>query len=40
MMHVAALMVATIPGKSAACFGFFYLGMIFLSVATLIIRRS
>ena len=38
MMHVAALVVATIPRGPVAYFGIFYLGMIFLSVLALITR--
>jgi NADH-quinone oxidoreductase subunit A len=39
MMHVAALVVATLPSGPIAFFGLFYLGMIFLSVASLITRN-
>lgn len=39
MMHVAALVVATLPAGPIAYFGLFYLGMIFLSVAALITRN-
>ncbi|MEO0225533.1 MAG: hypothetical protein ABIL05_01125 [candidate division WOR-3 bacterium] len=39
MMHVAALVVATIPSGKVALFGIFYLAMIFLSVVALITRR-
>ena len=39
MMHVAALVVATLPPGPIAYFGLFYLGMIFLSVAALITRN-
>ena len=39
MMHVAALVVATLPSGPIAYFGLFYLGMIFLSVAALITRN-
>jgi NADH-quinone oxidoreductase subunit A len=38
MMHVAALVVATLPGGPIAYFGLFYLGMIFLAVAALVTR--
>lgn len=38
MMHVAALVVATIPRGPIAYFGIFYLGMIFFSVLALITR--
>ena len=38
MMHVAALVVATLPAGPMAFFGVFYLGMIFLSVLALITR--
>jgi NADH-quinone oxidoreductase subunit A len=38
MMHVAALVVATLPRGPVAYFGIFYLGMIFLSVLALITR--
>jgi len=38
MMHVAALVVATLPGGPINYFGLFYLGMIFLSVMALITR--
>jgi len=39
MMHVAALVVATLPSGPIAYFGLFYLGMIFLSVAALVTRK-
>jgi NADH-quinone oxidoreductase subunit A len=39
MMHVAALVVATLPSGSIAFFGLFYLGMIFLAVAALVTRN-
>ncbi len=39
MMHVSALVVATLPSGPIAYFGLFYLGMIFLSVATLVTRN-
>jgi NADH-quinone oxidoreductase subunit A len=39
MMHVAALVVATLPTGPIAYFGLFYLGMIFLSVAALVTRN-
>ncbi len=38
MMHVAALVVATLPSGPVAYFGIFYLGMIFLSIAALVTR--
>lgn len=38
MMHVAALVVATLPSGPVVYFGIFYLAMIFLSVLALIIR--
>jgi len=38
MMHVAALVVATLPSGPIAFFGIIYLGMIFLSVLALITR--
>jgi len=38
MMHVAALVVATLPSGPIVLFGVFYLGMIFLSVLALITR--
>lgn len=38
MMHVAALVVATLPDGPIAYFGLFYLGMIFLSIAALVTR--
>ena len=38
MMHVAALVVATLPTGPLVYLGVFYLGMIFLSVLTLITR--
>ncbi|MDD5528404.1 MAG: hypothetical protein PHX21_00060 [bacterium] len=39
IMHVATLVVATVPSGRIALFGLLYLGMIFLSVLALIIRR-
>jgi NADH-quinone oxidoreductase subunit A len=39
MMHVAALVVATLPSGPIAYFGLFYLGMIFLAVAALVTRN-
>jgi NADH-quinone oxidoreductase subunit A len=39
MMHVSALVVATLPPGPIAYFGLFYLGMIFLSVLALITRN-
>lgn len=39
MMHVAALVVATLPAGPMVFFGVFYLGMIFLSVMALITRE-
>ena len=39
MMHVAALVVATLPKGPFVFFGIFYLGMIFLSVLALITRE-
>jgi len=39
MMHVAALVVATLPSGPIAYFGLFYLGMIFISVAALVTRK-
>lgn len=39
MMHVAALVVATLPKGALGFLGIFYLGMIFLSVLTLITRE-
>jgi NADH-quinone oxidoreductase subunit A len=39
MMHVAALVVATLPSGPIAFFGLFYLGMILLSVAALVTRN-
>jgi NADH-quinone oxidoreductase subunit A len=38
MMHVASLVVATIPSGPIVFFGIFYLAMIFLSVLALITR--
>jgi NADH-quinone oxidoreductase subunit A len=38
MMHVSALVVATLPSGPLVFFGVFYLGMIFLSVLALITR--
>ena len=38
MMHVAALVVATVPAGPIVVFGMAYLGMIFLSVLALITR--
>jgi NADH-quinone oxidoreductase subunit A len=38
MMHVAALVVATLPSGPVAYLGLFYLGMIFLAVLALITR--
>ncbi len=38
MMHVAALVVATLPKGPVVYFGIFYLGMIFLSVLALITK--
>jgi len=38
MMHVAALVIATIPGGKIVFFGIIYLVMIFLSVMALITR--
>ncbi len=38
MMHVATLVVATVPKGPLVYFGVFYLGMIFLSVLALITR--
>lgn len=38
MMHVAALVVATVPAGPIAYFALFYLGMIFLSIAALVTR--
>src|SRR5512136_2827834 len=38
MMHVAALVIATIPKGPLGYFGVFYLAMIFLSVLALITR--
>jgi NADH-quinone oxidoreductase subunit A len=40
MMHVAALVVATVPKGPLVYFGIFYLGMIFLSILALITRSS
>ncbi|HEX7502867.1 MAG TPA: hypothetical protein VF451_05565 [Acidobacteriota bacterium] len=39
MMHVSALVVATLPSGPIAYFGLFYLGMIFLAVAALVTRN-
>jgi len=39
IMHVAALVIATLPKGPLAYFGIFYLGMIFLSVLALITRE-
>lgn len=38
MMHVASLVVATIPSGPIVFFGIFYIAMIFLSVLALITR--
>jgi len=38
MMHVAALVIATIPGGKIVFFGIIYLLMIFLSIMALITR--
>ncbi len=38
MMHVASLVVATLPSGPIVFFGIFYLAMIFLSVLALITR--
>lgn len=38
MMHVAALVIATIPSGMIVFFGVFYLFMIFISVLALVIR--
>ena len=38
IMHVASLVVATLPGGPIVFFGIFYLAMIFLSVLALITR--
>jgi len=38
MMHVAALVIATIPGGKVAFFGILYLLMIFLSIMALVTR--
>ena len=38
MMHVAALVIATVPSGKIVLFALFYLGMIFLSVLALITR--
>jgi NADH:ubiquinone oxidoreductase subunit 3 (subunit A) len=38
MMHVAALVIATIPGGKIAFFGIIYILMIFLSIMALITR--
>jgi len=40
MMHVSALVVATLPGGPIVFFGIFYLGMIFLSVLALMTREK
>ena len=40
MMHVAALVVATLPRGPIVFFGLFYLGMIFLSVLALVTREK
>jgi NADH-quinone oxidoreductase subunit A len=40
MMHVAALVVATVPKGPLVYFGIFYLGMIFLSILALITRSQ
>ena len=40
MMHVAALVVATLPSGPTAFLGLFYLGMIFLAVMALITRNQ
>jgi NADH-quinone oxidoreductase subunit A len=40
MMHVAALVVATLPSGPTAFLGLFYLGMIFLAVLALITRNQ
>jgi NADH-quinone oxidoreductase subunit A len=39
MMHVAALVVATVPKGPLVYFGIFYLGMIFLSILALVTRE-
>ncbi|MEW6687331.1 MAG: hypothetical protein AB1393_14195 [Candidatus Edwardsbacteria bacterium] len=39
MMHVAALVIATLPSGRIAFLGIFYLVMISLSVAALIVRK-
>jgi NADH-quinone oxidoreductase subunit A len=39
MMHVAALVIATVPGGKIVFFALFYLVMIFLSVMALVTRR-
>jgi hypothetical protein len=39
-MHVAALVVATLPSGPIAYLGLFYLGMIFLAVLALITRNQ
>ena len=38
IMHVAALVIATIPGGKVAFFGILYLLMIFLSIMALVTR--
>jgi NADH-quinone oxidoreductase subunit A len=38
MMHVAALVIATIPGGKIVFFGIIYLVMIFLSIMALVTR--
>jgi len=40
MMHVAALVVATLPSGPTAFLGLLYLGMIFLAVLALITRNQ
>jgi len=39
MMHVAALVIATVPAGKIVFFALFYLVMIFLSVMALVTRR-
>ncbi len=39
IMHIAALVVATLPKGPTVYFGLIYLGMIFLSILALIIRE-
>jgi NADH-quinone oxidoreductase subunit A len=39
MMHVAALVIATVPGGKIVFFALFYLVMIFLSIMALVTRR-